>query len=234
MVTRKTTRTTKTTKTAPAAKQRAARKKSAQPLALAPAPVYQLKVTLKGFRPTIWRRIQVKGDIPLGELHMIIQLAMGWTNSHLHHFIIGKRPHLQFIGSARFDDGLDTADEDEVTISQVLPRAKTKIAYEYDFGDGWEHEVTLEKIIAAEPGVAYPRCVAGENACPPEDVGGVWGYANFLHALQDPNHDEHDTYVEWIGGAFDPQAFDLAAANRRLKRVKQAIAFARSFFEEGI
>ncbi len=146
-------------------------------------------------------------------------MAMGWTNSHLHHFIIGMRPNARYIGFGpidEWDDAVDEENEDEVLINEVLPSAKTKMIYEYDFGDSWEHEVVLEKVLEAEAGVSYPRCVAGENACPPEDVGGVWGYAEFLRAISDPKHKERKSYLEWVGGEFDPEEFDLEAVNRLL------------------
>jgi hypothetical protein len=150
---------------------------------------------------------------------------MGWGNCHLHHFIIGKRPDFVFIGAQGPYADEDLVDEDEVLISQVLPSAKTKMVYEYDFGDSWEHEVIVEKIVEAEEGVYYPRCLAGENACPPEDVGGVWGYANFLKAIEDPNHEEHETYLEWVGEDFDPKEFDLEYVNQRLTGLKSYLSF---------
>jgi hypothetical protein len=115
------------------------------------------------------------------------------------------------------DDELTDEDEDKVVISEVLPAAKTKMVYEYDFGDSWEHEVVLEKITQSEAGVHYPRCIAGENACPPEDIGGVWGYADFLEAINDPGHEQHEDMLDWVGGEFDPQEFDLDFVNKQLK-----------------
>ncbi|MEO6726018.1 MAG: plasmid pRiA4b ORF-3 family protein [Blastocatellia bacterium] len=200
--------------------------KSAQP-ASTDASVYQLKVTLKGFKPAIWRRILVKSDDTLGTLHVIVQMVMGWSGGHMHQFILGKRPNFLFIGSpVGFDDG-EMENEDEVTVNQVLPVVKTKMIYEYDFGDGWEHEIALEKTVPAEKGIYYPQCLAGENACPPDDVGGVWGYDNFLKAIKDPKHPEHEELLEWSGGDFDPQEFDLADVNKRLKNLKRKIAFER-------
>ncbi len=191
------------------------------------APVAQLKVTLKNFNPAIWRRILVKSDVTLGTLHAIIQMVMGWSGGHMHQFILGKRPNLLFIGSPEgFDDG-EMENEDEATVSQVLPAAKSKMVYEYDFGDGWEHEIVLEKIVQAEKGVYYPQCLAGENACPPDDVGGVWGYGDFLEAISNPDHPEHEERLEWIGGDFDPQEFDLADVNKRLKNLKKQVKFER-------
>jgi hypothetical protein len=216
MPARKTTKTNKAT-TRKAASKKAPASASAAKLAV---PIYQIKVTLKESKPSVWRRIEVRGDATLGELHAIIQMAMGWTNSHLHHFIVGKRPNLRFIGAPdpyEGDDLMDEENEDEIVISRVLPAAKSKITYEYDFGDSWEHEVVLEQIAGAEAGADYPRCIAGENACPPEDVGGVWGYVNFLQAINNPEHNQHEEFLEWVGGEFDPEEFDLDAVNELLK-----------------
>jgi hypothetical protein len=100
-----------------------------------------------------------------------------------------------------------------VTLGQVAPREGLKFRYEYDFGDGWLHQVLVEKVLPPEPGQSYPVCVKGRRACPPEDVGGMWGYQDFLEAIQDPNHEEHEEYLEWVGGEFDPEAFDLDGVN---------------------
>lgn len=222
MPARKATKTTK----APA-KKSAVRKKAAEtPAAKVGAPIYQIKVTLTRFKPAIWRRVQVGDDITLGTLHVIIQMVMGWGGGHLHQFILGKRPNLIFIGSpSTFDDEMGS--EDEVTVKQVLPAAKSKMTYEYDFGDDWKHEILLEKIVSAEPKVYYPRCLAGEKACPPDDVGGVWGYANFLDAIKNPKHPEHKDLLDWVGGDFDPEKFDLEDVNKRLKNLKRRLKFER-------
>jgi hypothetical protein len=181
--------------------------------------IYQLKITLLDSRPPIWRRVQVAGDISLENLHWVIQHAMGWTNSHLHHFKVGKT----YYGTAYpddFDDVTRTKDERTVTLRKILSKPKAKFVYEYDFGDSWEHEVLLEKILPPEPGVRYPVCITGKRACPPEDCGGVWGYDSFLEAIQNPDHPEHDDMLEWVGESFDPEAFDLEAVNRALRRIR--------------
>jgi hypothetical protein len=90
-------------------------------------------------------------------------------------------------------------------------------SYTYDFGDNWEHTIQIEKVVDAEPGIRYPRCIDGKRACPPEDCGGAWGYGDFLKAIQDPKHSEHEEMTEWIGGEFDPEEFDLAAVNNGLR-----------------
>ncbi|HEX2171161.1 MAG TPA: plasmid pRiA4b ORF-3 family protein [Dehalococcoidia bacterium] len=177
--------------------------------------IYQLKVTLKGFRPPIWRRLQVRGDTRLSNLHTIIQCAMGWQDYHLHEFKVGK----QHYWVPDPDDWHEVLDERKALLGQVAPAEKVRFAYEYDFGDSWEHEILVEKILPPETGAQYPRCVTGKRACPPEDVGGVWGYAEFLEAIGDPDHEEHERLLEWAGGSFDSDAFDLDEVNTRLREL---------------
>ena len=166
----------------------------------------------------IWRRIQVKNST-LDKLHERIQTAMGWTNSHLHQFDInGKRygdPEL-------LDDGFEDFECNDSTvtkISEVVPEGdkRFRFLYEYDFGDSWEHEVVFEGRLQTESGQRYPQCVEGERACPPEDVGGVWGYVEFLAALADPKHEQHKDFMEW-SGAFDADEFDAAEATKAMGR----------------
>ena len=149
--------------------------------------VYQFKITLKGIKPPIWRRIQTK-DCTLDKLHEHIQTAMGWTNSHLHQFKIAG----QFYGDPMLlEDNFEAIEDSTATkVSKIVPKdgKQFKFQYEYDFGDGWEHEVLFEGILAADAGVRCPRCVEGERACPPEDVGGIHGYQEYLKTLSDPNH----------------------------------------------
>jgi hypothetical protein len=178
--------------------------------------VYQLKINLNEIQPSIWRRIQVPAEISLFKLHFILQLAMGWTNSHLHEYQIEGRVY----GDPDNDEfgEFDIQDERDYQLQQVLPDAGVEFSYLYDFGDSWQHELLVEKIVP--PGEAkYPVCLAGERACPPEDVGGVWGYEGFLQAIRDPDHPEHEDYLEWIGGEFDPEAFDLEAVNAALRHL---------------
>jgi hypothetical protein len=179
--------------------------------------VFQLKITLKDSSPPIWRRVQVAADVTLAQLHDLIQLAFGWTDSHLHQFIIGS----QCYSTPSPDDYEPVKDERRFRLDQFLISPKDKIRYEYDFGDDWMHQVLLEKVLPPEPGMRYPVCVAGKNACPPEDVGGVWGYADFLEAIVQPDHPEHDQYLEWVGDEFDPKAFDLEAVNQDLEALRQ-------------
>ncbi len=180
------------------------------------APIYRLKLTLCGVRPPIWRRIEVPGDSRLDHLHLMFQAAMGWENSHLHNFSIGGETY----GMIHDDFDSDLENEEKFRLRQLVPSEKAGFEYVYDFGDNWEHEVVVEHIGAPEPGVKYPRCIDGARACPPEDVGSTCGYEDFLEALRDPKHKSHEDYVEWIGGKFDAEAFDVAKTDARLKKFK--------------
>lgn len=175
--------------------------------------VYQLKITLSGISPPIWRRVAVPPDATLGELHDVIQGVMGWYDEHLHEFTDGKgRRFGPRDPDFEFDDE-DLVEEEEVLIGNVLRRAQQKIRYVYDFGDCWKHEVQLEKAIPREAGVEYPVCLEGKRACPPEDCGGVWGYQHLLHVLADPEHEEFAELSEWVPEDFDPDVFDVEEAN---------------------
>jgi hypothetical protein len=180
-------------------------------------PVYQLKVTLRDSKPPIWRRIQVRGNTSLSRLHDVLQIVMGWTDSHLHEFVV----HDVRYGSSDLEwDPLDRPkDEQRVRLGQLVTRENDRFTYEYDFGDGWAHDIVVEKILPPEPGVPYPRCIAGKRACPPEDVGGMTGYEAFIKGIRDPRHAEHYELLAWAGGAFDPEAFDREAVNRGLGKV---------------
>ena len=167
--------------------------------------LYQFKITLLGIKPPIWRRIKVK-DCTLDKLHEHIQTAMGWTNSHLHQFEIGGE---RFGDPELLDDGFDDfecIDSTVTKLSEVVPKTgkRCRFKYEYDFGDCWEHEVTFEGCVKAEPDGRFPLCLEGARSCPPEDVGGVWGYEEFLEALADPEHEQHEDFVQWAG-PFNPK-----------------------------
>lgn len=160
----------------------------------------------------MWRRLLISRVTDLAELHEVLQIAMGWTNSHLHQFVAGRKT----IGVPDPDFPAGTVSEDGVRIDSLLKRAKDWITYEYDFGDGWEHKITLEKILPYQSGEEIPRCTGGRRGCPPEDVGGAWGYKEFLEAYKDKNHPEHEEMVEWAGEYFDPEHFDPAEVNEIL------------------
>jgi len=180
--------------------------------------IYQFKVTLKDSDPPIWRLIQIP-DCTLGELHEVLQVVMGWDDCHLHQFIVRGEHYGPPDPEGMYLD-MEQKDEDEIVLSQIAKMGrKVRFTYEYDFGDGWQHEIVLEKTLEPEPKVKYPRCVEGARACPPEDVGGVWGYADFLKAIADPKHESHDDMLRWVDGKFDPEKFDLNAVNRELRRL---------------
>lgn len=182
--------------------------------------IYQIKVTLMDSIPPIWRRLQVRSGVTLRKMHNILQAAMGWQNSHLHMF---RGPGGDY-GRPDPEAELDWHDDRTFTLARILIREQDPIVYTYDMGDGWEHELLLEKVLDPEPGVRYPRCLDGARACPPEDCGGMSGYENVLAALKDPNHPEHEDMKVWLEGwvpsPFDPEAFVLPTINAELRKVR--------------
>lgn len=176
--------------------------------------VYQFKVTLKDIHPPIWRRFQVNSNITLYRLHLVLQAVMGWENCHLYQFAIR--------GNCYSDPefGSECANSRRVKLWQVLTRPRMKFFYEYDFGDCWMHEVVLEKILEPADGMRYPVCLAGARACPPEDCGGPSGYMTLLGILSDPAHERYEEMVDWVGGEFDPEAFDIEGINQQLRRLR--------------
>jgi ABC-type uncharacterized transport system substrate-binding protein len=176
-----------------------------------PDTIYQLKITLRGTKPPIWRRVQTK-DCSLTRLHEIIQVAMGWQFSHLYSFDVAGEGY----GAPQFLD--DVESDRKIKLSQIGLAGYKKFTYVYDMGDNWEHTIQIEKTVATEPKVKYPRCIDGALACPPEDCGGVWGYVDFLAAVQNPRHKEHAEMLEWAGGKFDPEAFDADRVNKQLEK----------------
>lgn len=175
--------------------------------------VYQFKVTLQEITPSIWRRIQVPGNYSFWDLHVAIQDAMGWWDYHLHVYrfadsVDGEGDLIGIPDEDRFEDDPVHLPGWRIPIDKFFVEPGDSANYEYDFGDSWEHEIVLEEITPREPRVKYPRCLAGERACPPEDCGGPWGYADMLKALSDPAHEEHDAILTWVGGSYDPAAFD--------------------------
>ena len=182
--------------------------------------LYQLKITLLGVtKPPVWRRVLVP-DITLRDLHDVIQLAMGWEDDHLHMFSTGGQDY----GTPGM--GLDCADDARVRVSQILAGPGDRLRYTYDFGDDWEHDIVVEKTRPAAPGEARPSCVAGKGACPPEDCGGAWGYAELKEVLADPADEGHLDRLEWMGldtgEDFDPSEFSAADVNARLSVLAQA------------
>lgn len=145
---------------------------------------------------------------------------MGWTNSHLHHFRIGEQHYGDPLLMAENFEDMEYEDSTATKLSDILPKTgrRFRFLYEYDFGDSWQHEALFEKKVEAEAGRKYPLCEDGARACPPEDVGGTWGYADFVEAIQNEDNEQHDGMLEWVGGSFDPEAFDPAAATKSMKK----------------
>ena len=177
--------------------------------------IARLKVTLDDVKPAVLRRIEVPFDIRLDRLHLTIQAAMGWTNSHLYEI------RADGVGwSTPYPDqdwAGDFLDARKARLGDVLEDVGTKtLKYLYDFGDGWEHTIKIERLIDSEPGILYPRLIEAKGRCPPEDVGGPWGYGEFLEAIAESKHERHKELLEWCGGDFDPQQFDIDEINRRM------------------
>lgn len=175
--------------------------------------IFQLRIALVGVQPEVWRRVAVPGGYTLDRVHRVIQHAMGWYGYHLHSFDIDGVSY----GIPDPEGELDCADELDFRLDAVAGK-DTRFGYTYDFGDWWEHELRVEAVYPAEPDVAYPLCIEGERACPPEDVGGALGYAEFLAALADPGDPKHEEMREWIGRRFDPEFFDPDPVSVLLRR----------------
>ena len=186
------------------------------------APLYQLKVVLLGSEPPVWRRLQVPGDASLDWLHAVLQVAVGWTNSHLHQFMVGAdcyadtRHH-----STKYEGDPEILEERKFTLLQIAPSEQDAFGYEYDFGDCWEHAIMVEKILPPAAAATTPAlCLDGARACPPEDCGGIGGYENLLKILKNRKHPEHKSMKEWLGRPFDAEVFDVAKTNLWLRKLK--------------
>lgn len=175
--------------------------------------VYQLKVTLKGVKPAVWRRLLLSADMLLEDVHKVLQSAMGWQNGHLHQFFRRSEYFEPPVPEDIFEDQ-EGNDYSDVRLHDLLSKPNDKMTYEYDFGDGWEHVVLLEKVLLADDGsIVVPSCTGGSGNCPPEDCGGAPGYMEVLKALKNPGHPMHETYKEWYPEGVDPEHFDLAGIN---------------------
>jgi hypothetical protein len=184
-----------------------------------PVRIYQMRIELQHVEPKIWRRILVPDTLKLAKLDRVVQAAMGWTNSHLHDWQIEQRrygiPSDEWLGTG------DMLDERKFTVGAVLGDSVRTFAYSYDFGDGWDHSIFVEECLPVREGQNdWPMCVAGENACPPEDVGGPPGYMDFLEAMYNPRHEQHADYWRWWGGPFDPKSFGINAANLAIRKLR--------------
>jgi hypothetical protein len=183
-----------------------------------PQEIYQIKVTLLGTKPPIWRRLLVPSSLTLAQLHDVLQTAMGWAGGHMHEFRAGDR-HFGIPDPEDRSMGMPHVENERITrLSKVLWRPGAKLIYTYDFGDNWKHAVVLEKLLPSsiDPDLKYPICIDGKLACPPDDCGGIPGYYQLIEALADPEHDRHEEISEWISDDFDPQAFSVENVNRML------------------
>src|SRR5271157_172409 len=181
-----------------------------------PQEIYQLKVTLLGTTPPIWRRLLVPADMTLEQLHNVLQLAMGWEDCHMHDFRIGPRRFGKPDPNDRLTGLSAIGNERTARLFNVLGKVGAKAVYTYDFGDNWQHGIAIEKVQTPEPGLAYPVCMGGKRHGPPEDCGGAPGYYHLREALSDPDHKRHEELREWMGDDFDPEAFSVDDVNRRL------------------
>lgn len=177
--------------------------------------IYQIKITLLGIQPAIWRRLLVPADTTLRKLHRTVQIAMGWTDSHLHQFRLER----QRFSGPQYERDSGLLGKNKTKLCDVVRIPGNSFLYEYDFGDGWQHKLLLEEVLERDDPFR-PICVAGERRCPPEDCGGPPGFAELREVLHDPTHPRHDEMLEWIDGDFDPEYFDLTKVNRRLSRSK--------------
>jgi hypothetical protein len=177
--------------------------------------VYQVKVTLRGVKPPIWRRLRLSAATTLAQLHQVIQVAFGWEDAHLHAFEVSGRRYSR----PDFELWDEAADEGKARLQDLASHPGARLRYTYDFGDSWEHDLLVEDVLAPD-GVAHAVCLTGRRASPPEDCGGVWGYAELCEVLADPNHPDHAERVEWLGHPYDPAAFDKDAVNKSLARIR--------------
>ncbi|GGJ78192.1 hypothetical protein GCM10010123_05300 [Pilimelia anulata] len=179
-----------------------------------PRRILQLKVSLTDTTPLVWRRVLVPGGYTLDRVHRVLQYAMGWQDCHLHSFEADGRQY----GPPDPDELLQQADELDTRLDAVVGKGD-RLSYTYDFGDWWQHDIRVEDVLEAAPGERYPLCVAGEHACPPEDVGGPSGYAEFRVALADPAHPRHAELREWVGAAHASIRFDPGRVSTLLRRL---------------
>jgi hypothetical protein len=197
----------------------AARKPARGKKVATPRVVYQFKLTLRNTQPPIWRRIQVP-ECTLDDLHGYIQTAMGWTNSHLHSFHVGEQLYGDPDLLCEMMEEYAGRDSLETRLCDLIPEGTDSLAleYQYDFGDGWDHDVEFEGRQPFDAAVGAPVCLDGARACPPEDCGGAWGYQELLQILANKKHPERREKLSWLGGKFDPEAFTPAAATKAMRQ----------------
>ena len=174
--------------------------------------VHVLRVSLRYVEPEVWRRVVVVSEMPLPKFATVLERATGWDSTHLHLFDVGG-----VLFGDTDHDAPHLISEKVARVTHLLPREQSSLRWDYDFGDGWEHHVVVEAIEPLNPKTKYPVVLAGERACPPEDIGGLGGYEELLRMLSDPTDEEHEHMLSWAPEGFDPAVFDLVAANRRLR-----------------
>ena len=178
--------------------------------------IYQIKVTLLGTRPPIWRRLLVPATLTLAQLHDVLQTAMGWQNCHMHEFRAGQR-YFGRPDPESWSMGMDPVENERtVRLPDVLRKTGPRLIYTYDMGDSWEHAIVLEKQLPVDPTAKYPICTEGQLACPPEDCGGIPGFYDLVEAIADPNHEQHVELKDWLGYDFDPMDFSIDSVNQML------------------
>jgi hypothetical protein len=178
--------------------------------------ILQLKINLRGTKPLIWRRILVEQMMTFDQLHHTIQLVMGWTNSHLHEFIVNGTRIGQSFDNLDADHGAELIDSSTVTLESILSPTDLRFIYLYDFGDSWEHELLIEKRLSRDEMTNYPDCVGGKLNCPPENCGGIPGFYELLATLADKRHPERKEMLAWLGGTYDTQTFNQEEVNQQL------------------
>lgn len=181
--------------------------------------IVRLKITLADTEPPIWRRVEVPAEMTLKDLHGVIQAAMGWDNTHLYQFHVGRET---IAGPGMGGGGFGaprSIGAGRVRLDELATRGIKRFTYLYDMGDSWEHRIQIEKLLPADPAASYPRLIDGTMRCPPEDVGGIPGFYEFLNAIRDPKHPDHEDRLEWYGGVFDPNKLDTERIRKDLNRI---------------
>ena len=185
-------------------------------------PVARVRIELQSVTPPVWRRVDVPLSCTLAALHDVIQIAMGWTDSHLHEFTVGERVYGMGDPGWDFDDDRKVYKDSSIRLKTVIERGFGRFHYLYDFGDHWEHEVIVEDVRDGEDGIDYPAFVEGARRCPPEDVGAARGFMSFLEAALGPGHEEHRRMIEWYGGRYDPADIDERLVRMGLETMARA------------
>lgn len=181
--------------------------------------IYMIKILLLETQPSVWRQFLVSSNITLHSLHLVVQDIMGWTKSHSYKFQIDKNTYANSDPGSGFNKK-EFIDSRKTVFEHVINQKGETFRYEYDFGDSWNHMLLIEDIFKPKPGKKYPVCVSGERACPPEDCGGIHGYADLLNIIKEPSNEQYLDTITWLGGHFDPDLFDTQLVNRKLRSLR--------------